>query len=111
VQLAHKHPKTLKKICAIAMAIASRATTRISKEGNSMSPKVIKAYHQTEMLRPTGTGFVAKVEIVGIIDALRDDAYVFPTREEARRREVELAEKWKFDHAPPDREWEIQFCN
>jgi hypothetical protein len=46
-----------------------------------MSPKVIKAYHQTEMLRPTGTGFVAKVEIVGIVDPLRDDAYVFPTRE------------------------------
>ena len=67
-------PKTLKKICAIALAIASRPTTRVLKEGNSMSPKVIKAYHQTEMLRPTGTGFVAKVEIVGIVDPLRDDA-------------------------------------
>lgn len=73
-----------------------------------MSSKVIKACHKTETVHG---GFVAKVEIVGIIDPLRDDAYVFPTKEEARAREVELAEKWKRDHAPFDREWKIQFCN
>jgi hypothetical protein len=61
---------------------------------------LIKAYHRTEALRPSG--FIAKVEIEGVLRPLRDDAQVFTTREAAQAREVELADKWKFDHAPCD---------
>jgi len=65
-----------------------------------MPSTVINAYHRTETVLD---GFVARVEIVGIIDPLRDDVYVFPTKEEARAREVQLAEKWKLAHGPFDR--------
>jgi hypothetical protein len=63
-----------------------------------MAARTIEAYHRTETLRPAG--FVAKVEIVGIVNPLRDDDYIFRTKEDAQAREIELAEKWKRDNFP-----------
>jgi hypothetical protein len=71
-----------------------------------------QAYHRTETLGlSNGFRFVAKVEIVGIVGHLRDDAQMFETKEDARAREIELADKWKFDHEPPDQPWKIHFRN
>jgi len=72
-----------------------------------MSPRVLRAYHRTETLHPKG--FVARVEIVGIIRHLRDDTWVYDTKDEARKREAELAEKWKHDHDQADAV--VEFCN
>ena len=66
-----------------------------------MSPRVLRAYHRTETLHPKG--FVARVEIVGIIRHLRDDTWVYDTKDEARKREAELLKNGSMTTTKPTR--------
>ena len=67
---------------------------------------ILSAYHRTEEVTQDGRKFVAKVQILSdrlgdLVDTrIRDDDHLFATREEAVRREVQLAAKWQHKHAP-----------
>ena len=70
---------------------------------------VIKVYRHTEALQ--NGKFVASIKVhtrMGIYRITDHDNF-FATRQEAEAQERELAENWKFAHAPNDAV--IEFCN